>query len=196
MKVARLEEVFGKYRTIYLDPPWPYDRRPLGRRELAEIYTGGVMALNDICSLPIPQLGHPDGYVVFLWCTWPKIRDGYHLKVLDAWGLDWRSELVWDKVTMGTGRWLRKQTEILLIATPRGYRNLLPQRLDQRDIVSVKRGTRHSEKPAEFRRLIEKLTTGPRMELFARTHAKGWDVWGAEAPGGFGVRELSATTEP
>lgn len=182
MKVARLEEVFGKYRVIYLDPPWPYDRRPLGRRELADIYTGGVMSLNDICELPIPQLGHPEGYVVFLWCTWPKIRDGYHLQVLDAWNLRWRSELVWDKVTMGTGKWLRKQTEVLLVATPKDKPVLRPLRLDQRDIVRIKRSPRHSEKPAEFRQLIETLVPGPRIELFARTHQKGWDVWGVEAP--------------
>ena len=58
-------------------------------------------------------------------------------------------------------------------------------RLDQRDILGVRsaRGKgKHSVKPDEFRRLIETLTPGPRIELFARRHPPGWDVWGVEAP--------------
>jgi N6-adenosine-specific RNA methylase IME4 len=182
MKVKGLESVFGKYRTIYLDPPWPYDRRPLGRRDLADIYEGGVMGLEDICSLPISRLGHEEGYVVFLWCPWPKIRDGFHRKVLEAWELQWTSEFVWDKISMGMGRWLRKQTELLLVALPKDRPRIRPLRLNQRDIIADRRRKGHSKKPHVFRHIIESLTPGPRIELFARVHPPAWDVWGHEAP--------------
>jgi len=41
--------------------------------------------------------------------------------------------------------------------------------------------SRHSEKPSEARkRIVELIGDLPRLELFAREKAKGWDVWGNE----------------
>ena len=49
-------------------------------------------------------------------------------------------------------------------------------------VISIEK-TRHSEKPAYFRELIDKLYThGNRIELFAREVAPGWDSWGNEVP--------------
>ncbi|MBE3073037.1 MAG: hypothetical protein IMZ67_08685, partial [Acidobacteria bacterium] len=46
----------------------------------------------------------------------------------------------------------------------------------------IRRSDVHSEKPDEFRELIEKLyTTGPRLELFARERVEGWDCFGNDA---------------
>lgn len=42
---------------------------------------------------------------------------------------------------------------------------------------------RHSQKPEYFYELIEKVTTGERVELFARNHRDGWDVFGNEING-------------
>jgi len=36
----------------------------------------------------------------------------------------------------------------------------------------------HSEKPALFADLIEKMSPGPYVELFARQPRLGWDSWG------------------
>ena len=42
---------------------------------------------------------------------------------------------------------------------------------------------RHSQKPAEVRgKIVELMGDLPRIELFAREAAPGWDVWGNEAP--------------
>lgn len=35
-------------------------------------------------------------------------------------------------------------------------------------------------KPEVFRAVIEKVSAGPYVELFARRPAPGWDVWGNE----------------
>ncbi len=40
--------------------------------------------------------------------------------------------------------------------------------------------TAHSAKPDEMRRMIERVSYAPRLELFARGEAAGWDVWGNE----------------
>ena len=49
------------------------------------------------------------------------------------------------------------------------------------DFVCVIPRGEHSEKPEEFRLLIDKLyPTGPRIELFARSTHTGWDSWGNE----------------
>jgi hypothetical protein len=41
---------------------------------------------------------------------------------------------------------------------------------------------RHSEKPAEAHKRIERLTDGPYLELFAREARDGWTCWGNEIP--------------
>jgi N6-adenosine-specific RNA methylase IME4 len=39
---------------------------------------------------------------------------------------------------------------------------------------------RHSEKPDEFFGLVEQISPGPYLELFARRRRPGWDAWGNE----------------
>jgi len=40
--------------------------------------------------------------------------------------------------------------------------------------------TDHSSKPEKSYALIEEMSEGPRLELFARGQRVGWDSWGAE----------------
>ena len=42
----------------------------------------------------------------------------------------------------------------------------------------------HSRKPETMRRMIEAVSYAPRIELFARERAAGWDAWGNEATSG------------
>jgi N6-adenosine-specific RNA methylase IME4 len=45
----------------------------------------------------------------------------------------------------------------------------------------IKRGAdRHSEKPSRSFEIIEAVSPGPRLEMFARAPRAGWDVWGNE----------------
>jgi N6-adenosine-specific RNA methylase IME4 len=39
---------------------------------------------------------------------------------------------------------------------------------------------RHSEKPPGIRKLVERLSPGPRLELFGRQEVEGWIVFGNE----------------
>lgn len=48
---------------------------------------------------------------------------------------------------------------------------------------------KHSEKPEAFLDLVEEMSPGPYVELFARRDRLGWDTWGNES---LGTAEMSA----
>ena len=139
------------------------------------------MSIDAICHLPVWGLSRHDGSHLWMWSTWPKLREGSVHRVMKAWGYEFHSHIIWNKVVMGLARYVRTQTEVLCFGVKgKAHRHLLEK--DQRDIVTIKRSGRHSEKPEEFRRIVERLSPGPRIELFARHSAPGWDRWGSEAP--------------
>ena len=172
----------GAFRTIYLDPPWGYLDQTV-RGAAANQYP--TLSLQDLCDqfgTPLKWLANPKGAHMWLWTTWPMLRDGAPQKFLSACGFEWKSEIVWDKQSMGLGRWVRKQTEILILGV-RGKQDRL--REDVADLVSIKhdRG-KHSAKPEAFRDLVESFSPGPYIEIFARgaEPRKGWLFHGFEAP--------------
>lgn len=117
---------------------------------------------------------------MFLWSPAPKLPQAIDL--LRLWGFDYKTCLVWDKVKQNRGYYSSVRHELLLIAgrgrsTPR-CRLKVVQSVDS--VQSIEKSNNHSEKPEEFRRIIDRLY--PRMrkvELFSRrTKVKGWTCWG------------------
>lgn len=178
--IRDLAVVAGRYRTIYLDPPWEYGDS--GTRGAAAHHYP-TLPLSDLEAVPVGALAHVDGAHLWLWTTWPMIRDGAPQRVLKAWGFAWSGEIVWDKEAIGTGHYIRSQTEVLILGT-RGKLPLLAA--DQGGLYREKRG-KHSAKPGWFYGAIERLSPGPRIELFARGTHVGWDRWGFDADRGGGV---------
>jgi len=173
-RIRELKDGFGKYRCLYLDPPWEYqDTRSRGAA--ARHYP--TLSLTELKRLPVGKLCHKEGAHVWMWATWPMIREGAPHAVLKAWGLHWAGEIIWDKEALGVGHWVRGRTEVLILGLSKRP-PLLSDRVDQ--VLRLKRG-RHSAKPEEFAALIEKLSPGPRIELFARRSRPTWDRWGFEA---------------
>ena len=140
------------------------------------------MSLNDICGLPVQSIAG-DNCVLFLWCTYPMLREG--LDVIAAWGFKYKSiAFQWIKLNksgngyfFGLGRWTRGNTEPCLIAV-KGK----PQRINNSvsQIVETPIG-RHSEKPSIVRdKIVSLIGDRPRIELFARQQIPGWDSWGLE----------------
>ena len=76
---------------------------------------------------------------------------------------------------------VKPTTELLLAATTNRKGRVFPLLTEaMRQVVLAPRG-RHSEKPSVFRdRIVELVGDRPRIELFARTTAPGWDCWGNE----------------
>lgn len=85
------------------------------------------------------------------------------------------------KVQIGLGQYLRGSHELLLFAV-RGKGQHPSVRTDDRSRSSVIYGrrTKHSRKPESAYELIESISQGPRVELFARSDRDGWTSWGNE----------------
>jgi N6-adenosine-specific RNA methylase IME4 len=104
------------------------------------------------------------------------------LKVIEAWGFEYKSQFVWVKDRVGTGYWVRSQHELLLIAT-RGQIPAPPPSARPSSVIEAPRG-RHSEKPEGAYELIERAYPKlPRIELFARSRRDGWAVYGDQVEG-------------
>jgi N6-adenosine-specific RNA methylase IME4 len=97
--------------------------------------------------------------------------------VLDAWGFTYKTSIVWDKVLHNFGSYVSVRHELLLICTRGSCTPDRPTPMPD-SVQTIRRGDVHSEKPEEFRRLIEQLYDGPYVELFARKEAEGWTCWG------------------
>ncbi|MBC8529655.1 S-adenosylmethionine-binding protein [Christensenellaceae bacterium NSJ-44] len=176
-----------KYNTIYADPPWQFKNRtgkvaPEHKR-LARYET---MTLKDIKALPISDIAGEKAHL-YLWVPNALLPDG--LAVMDAWGFDYKANIVWEKVRKdggpdgrGVGFYFRNVTELLLFGVKRNStpnRTLQPARSQVNLIRAMKR--EHSRKPDEIIPIIEACSQGPRIELFARGIRKDWDMWGNQA---------------
>ena len=164
----------GSYRVVYADPPWSYDNsRAEGQGDVKDQYP--TMSLEAICDLPVKDITDENA-VLFLWVTVPLIQQG--LKVVEAWGFDYKTHMVWDKVRPFFGNYFAVGHEILLLGTKGSCTPDSQERPNS--VLRVAKG-RHSEKPEEARKLIETLYKyGNKVELFARKQTEGWDVYGNE----------------
>jgi N6-adenosine-specific RNA methylase IME4/ParB-like chromosome segregation protein Spo0J len=169
--------ITGKYRVFYADPPWTYGDTRTG----LEGYSAAVdhypaMSIEDLCSLPVKDAAE-DNAVLFLWVTSPLLEECF--AVINAWGFKYKTSFVWDKIRHNVGHYNSVRHELLLICT-RG--SCTPDNVKLFDSVqTIERTEKHSQKPAEFREIIETLyTSGNKIELFCREPAPGWSVWGNE----------------
>lgn len=173
--------ITGKYRVWYADPPWHYGNSGVitegdnyGRA--ARHYPS--MTIAELCAMGADiKAACEDDAVLFMWVTSPLLEECF--PVIKAWGFQYKTSFVWDKQDHNFGHYNSVRHEFLLVCT-RG--SCLPDDKKLYDsVMSVKKSDRHSEKPEEFRRLIDGLyTRGNKIELFARTVASGWHSWGNE----------------
>lgn len=174
-----------KYRTIYADPPWQFQNRT-GKvaPEHKRLSRYETMGLDEIKALPISHIADEKSHL-YLWVPNALLPDG--LAVMKAWGFEYKTNIIWEKVRMdgnpdgrGVGFYFRNVTEILLFGIRGGKnRTLDPARSQVNLIRSRKR--EHSRKPDEAVSLIEACSPGPYLELFARGDRPGWDMWGNQA---------------
>ena len=133
-----------------------------------------TMPIEEICAMKIPS---DKNSVLFLWVTVPLIQYGF--QVMEAWGYKYKTMITWRKInSLGMGFWWRGQTEHLLFGK-RG--NIKSFRMQEKNFIECK-VQKHSQKPEEFRQLIERATPHlpKKLEMFARHSSEGWDVFGNE----------------
>ena len=170
-----------KYNIIYADPPWSYrDKALAGNRGAGCKYQ--VQDKKWLEDLDIQSIS-ADDCILFLWVTMPKLNEVMDL--IDKWGFEYKTcAFTWLKRNkkaptwfMGMGRWTRANAEICLLAT-KGK----PKRISAsvRSVIDTPIEG-HSKKPDVTRdRIVELCGDLPRVELFARQKADGWDSWGNE----------------
>ncbi len=167
-----------KYRTIYADPPWM--ERGGGKIKRGADRHYPLMKTSEIIAMApqIWELAEEDAHL-YLWVTNNFLPDG--LKVMEAWGFRYVTMVTWLKDKPGLGQYFRGITESCLF----GVRGHLPYKIldghRQQGLTGFTAPrTEHSKKPEEMRRMIERVSYGPYLELFSREDHEGWDVWGNE----------------
>jgi N6-adenosine-specific RNA methylase IME4 len=162
----------GPFRVIVVDPPWQYDNRAEdASHRAANPYPS--MSIEEITALDVAGRAHAD-CVLWLWTTNAHIPHAF--AIVEAWGFEYKTLLTWVKDQMGTGDWLRGQTEHCLMAV-RGQ-PVVTLTNQTTAISGPLRG--HSEKPDEFYRLVETLCPGSKLEMFCRRRREGWASHGNE----------------
>ncbi len=167
-----------KYNVIYADPPWRYEHASDSTMNVEAHYD--TLSLDDICNLNVSDISHTDA-VLFLWSPSALLFNA--MNVINAWGFEYRTCMVWFKKAPVLGHNLKQVHELLLIAK----KGNLPAPLPENRPVSVVEAPRegHSKKPDVFYEVIEKMYPEfSKIELFARRRRLGWDCWGDEVDGG------------
>jgi N6-adenosine-specific RNA methylase IME4 len=153
----------GPFQVIVADPPWEYAS--------GNSLPYPTMPLDEIRALPVEDLSDPNA-ILWLWTTNTHLRAAF--EIVAAWGFEYKTALTWVKDRMGTGEWLRGQTEHCLLAA-RGKPVFV-----HGSYTTVLHAARreHSRKPDEFYALVEATCPGSRVELFARQARAGWQPFG------------------
>lgn len=169
-----------KYRVIYADPPWKYAEEQhgsIGTQEKVLNTHYPSMTIQELCELPISKLSEKNS-VLWLWVTSPLLEEAF--EVINAWGFQYKTSMIWDKINHNVGNYVSVRHELLLICT-KG--SCTPDNRKLFDSVqSIQKTKKHSQKPEEFRKIIDTIYTyGNKIELFSRgSLPKGWDTWGNE----------------
>lgn len=161
------------------------------------------MNLDEMKMLPVQKLAAPD-CVLFMWSTWPHLPQA--MELIGAWGFTYKTcAFDWMKADVSTidlfdfpkdadmkmGYWTRSNSEPCLLAT-RGK----PKRTDAGVRMGIIEPAReHSRKPDCVHGRIERLVSGPYVELFGRTRRTNWLSWGNEL-GKFTYNDQRAPSEP
>ena len=174
----------GGYGAIVADPPWLF--KDNGSRATADY---DKMTVEEICALPVLHAASAQSHL-YLWCPSALLRT-HPWDVFDAWGFEYKTAVVWRKLTarnrkvgFGNGHYFRAAHEVCLFGTrgqcPAKVRNM--RSLFDGVMRKAPNGKSHSRKPDEFPPIVEQVSRGPYLELFARESRPGWVVWGDEAP--------------
>lgn len=191
------------FTTIVADPPWRYgtpgkigaslEHRP--NRDLSNVAGSagshsryGSMSQQEIAGLNPPS---SDKAHLYLWFTNRFAVEAH--AIARAWGFNPITILTWGKVrhadgqpSMKMGRYFRGASEHVLF----GVKGALPLTTKEAfPTLYLWPRLPHSEKPQAFYDLVEKVSPGPYLELFARKRRPGWIAWGDQVPSALSPKE-------
>lgn len=180
------------YEIILADPPWEYYGDPNKDQAAGKHYN--MMSDDALKALPVQKLCY-SATALFMWATCPRLDSAIDL--MRAWGFHYRGVAYqWIKTTNagkiinGQGvrpSFVKPTTELVLVGSTNKTGRTFPLLNEgQAQVILAPRPEGvHSRKPVRVREaIVELLGDRPRIELFARDTAPGWDCWGNEAPKG------------
>ena len=102
-----------KYKTIYIDPPWPEQGGGKIKRGADRHYK--LMAVKEIEALPIQNLADSEGCHLYMWVTNNFLEKAFGL--LRSWGFEYVTLITWNKDRIGLGQYYRGITEHCIFAS-------------------------------------------------------------------------------
>ncbi len=168
------------YSTIVADPPWPHHRgySTMSQRDghpAIEARAYSHMSYAEIAALPVGELAG-DQCGLWMWATSSALPHAFG--IMRAWGFAYSQTMVWAKPPMGyVPGGLVSQTGEFILLGRRGRAWWRKSQMD-RSVFGWPRVQPHSVKPPGFLDLVERVSPGPYLELFARQPRLGWDSWG------------------
>lgn len=175
----------SRFHTILADPPWRFANRT-GKMapEHRRLSRYPTMDLNEIMALPVSNIVSEPAHL-YLWVPNALVPQG--LQVMEAWGFDYKSNIVWHKVRKdggsdgrGVGFYFRNVTELVLFGVRGKHARTLSAGRRQVNMISSRK-REHSRKPDELYDVIEGCSRRPYLELFARSTRRDWTAWGNQA---------------
>ena len=171
---------FPKFKTIYLDPPWQICTGGKGgwgtpQNHYPVMPTKAIVSELQWLKPQIEEQAH-----CYLWVVNNKISDG--LELMRELGFVYLTNMVWVKDRIGMGQYFRGQHELLFFGRkgkPQPYKYENGKRVTISTVVQ-KPTAHHSKKPDCFYEIIERMSDGPYLEVFARNRRAGWHSWGNE----------------
>lgn len=188
-----------RFGAILADPPWRFANRtgkmaPEHRR-LARYHT---MSIEEICEMPVQSYAAPQSHL-YLWV--PNALLSWGLRVMEAWGFEYKTNIVWYKIRKdggpdgrGVGFYFRNVTEVVLFGVRGKFRTLKAGRRQTNILITRKR--EHSRKPDDLYTIVERCSPGPYLELFARHQRDGWTQLGDELKPKESLFSQSVVTAP
>lgn len=172
-----IEPPRGKFRCIVIDPPWEVQKY---ERDVRPNQSGDLdyptMTHEQIAEFDVQSLASDDGCHLFCWTTQKHLPPT--LEIIERWGFKYCLVMVWHKnggpQPFGLPQY---NCEFVIYA-----RSGAPEFRDTKQFFTCFNAARreHSRKPDEFYELIERVTFGPRIDIFSREKREGFDQFGNE----------------
>lgn len=175
---AREDRVVTRYATIVADPPWRVHQPPVWKNGPRRALSYPTMSVEEIAALPVGGLAADNAHL-YVWTINRYVEQTYD--IARAWGFEPSTLLTWAKspMGMGPGGAYALTAEYALFA--RRGKGAFESR-HPTSWWNWPRGA-HSAKPEAFLDIVEQVSPGPYLELFARRNRLGWDTWGNESLG-------------
>ena len=175
-----------KYKIFYVDPPW---RQSKGGKKNVRPNSSGekldyqVISLDEIKQIMKDKLSQgEENNVLFLWTIDKYLFEAQ--KIAEELGYKLHARMIWNKVTgIPCAFTIRYGHEYLLYMYKGKLLKVADEERGKIHTVFKEQVKRHSQKPEEAYRIIERLYPNTnKLELFARNRRDGWDSWGNEVP--------------